>query len=400
MYNLNIIKNEFPFFKSHPNLIFLDNAATTQKPQMVIDSLVECYEKLCFPVGRARYDASNQASEVYELIRSTTANFFKINSDSLCLINSATAASNALANAISQRLTIADRIILCSDAHHSLLAPWIINAQKYGFNIDWVSARDDGDFDYEQLACLIKKNTKIIALPLVSHSLGYHVDIECINVLVKKCNEDIYIIFDATQAIASRFLDLSKNVVDALFFSGHKCYAPWGSGALYVSPRLQNFLKDNSPYFGGGSIFSLTQHKVITLPFPQSWEAGSISLADHYGMMHALQWIEKNAIQKKTEITYALFKKKLLDYLATAKCIITSGSTSTSIVSFYHPEIHAHDIAEQCNKKSICVRSGFFCSDIPHVTYEKPALVRISFAAYTTMRDIDCVISALSELKL
>ena len=255
------IRNHFPFFKNNPKLVFLDTAASAQKPQSVIDSITNCYSSEYANINRGVYKISSSLTEKYEEVRIKTSKYINAeNEDNVIFTKSATEAINLVASCFSEKyLNNGDEIILSYLEHHANIVPWQLAAKKQGFKIVTTNINNEGQLDYDDLINKVNKKTKLISITHMSNVLGTIVDMQIIRDQAKRHN--IPFLIDGCQYIAHAPVDVQSLGCDFYVFSGHKLYGPSGVGVLYMKNQwLNNF----DPYQGGGDMIENVDFKHTT----------------------------------------------------------------------------------------------------------------------------------------
>lgn len=398
---MNIFKSYFPFFSNHPELIYLDNAATMQKPQQVIDALSDYYLHSNAPVHRGVYEIAENATVLYERARSTVACFLNAHDDELIFTRGTTESINFVATAWAERmLKEGDEIILTELEHHSNILPWIRLEQTNGIVLKYIPLHDDGTLNYETYKSLLNKKTKLVACTAISNVLGCSVDLEYIITHAHECGARVLV--DAAQAVGRMPLNVRQLKADFLTFSAHKMYGPMGSGVLYLPRHMQS---ETEPYqVGGGMVYSVDWHEAQWAKAPLKYEAGTPSVANALGLEAAINFIQKNIDYDELKKQQAAFCDQLIEVLRTIPSIRILGSIDQlrkngHMVSFVSDRAHPHDVAAYLDTHGICVRAGNHCAQPLHKRLGISSSIRVSFAAYTTALDVDKLIQALLLLQ-
>ena len=397
-------KKDFPIFTNRPKLIYLDNAATTQKPQQVIDAVTNFYTKYNSNVHRGVYDLSFEATEIYERARKKIADFINAKSSSeIVFTGNATEAINLVSLGYTRKnLKKDDIVVLTEMEHHSNIVPWISLKEKIGIIIFFLPIDKDFRLDYKALfrANLNLKKVKIISLTHASNVLGTINPLEkIIPILKKKCVNAKFLI-DAAQSVAHQKIDVKKLDCDFMVFSAHKMYGPSGVGALWARQEL---LEQMEPIFYGGSMIETVSREkaTFTLP-PLKFEAGTGRLEAVAGFGAAVDYINSvgfknitNLDNKLTEYGIKMFSK--------IKGIKIYGSKKNKnrlpIFAFNIQGVHPHDVSEILNRREICVRAGHHCAQVLLQTLNTPSTLRASFSIYNSIADIDKLAKGIREVK-
>ena len=397
------VREDFPILKREINgypLAFLDNAATTQKPQCVIDALVRFYENYNCNVSRGVYTLAEEATGIYEEGRKTVAKFIGAEScGNIIFTRGTTESINLVASAWSQpNLKAGDRIIVTEMEHHSNLVPWQLAAQSSGVELIFCPITPEGRLDLEVLEELLTDSVKLLAVTAVSNVLG---TANPIAKIVEKVHErDVPVLVDAAQAVARMPIDVSEWDCDFLAFSGHKVYGPTGIGVLYAKNER---LDEMRPYQGGGGMIRrVGQQSSTWADVPQKFEAGTPPVAEVFGLMSALEYISNVGMLeiKKHEQDLMTHTLEKLQEFPDLELYGPADSTDRSgVLSFNLREVHPHDVAQVLDENGIAVRAGHHCTQILHERLGIAASVRMSFGLYNEVSEIDRLFSALEQVR-
>ena len=397
------VREDFPILKREINgypLAFLDNAATTQKPQCVIDALVRFYENYNCNVSRGVYTLAEEATGIYEEGRKTVAKFIGAEScGNIIFTRGTTESINLVASAWSQpNLKAGDRIIVTEMEHHSNLVPWQLAAQSSGVELIFCPITPEGRLDLEVLEELLTDSVKLLAVTAVSNVLG---TANPIAKIVEKVHErDVPVLVDAAQAVARMPIDVSEWDCDFLAFSGHKVYGPTGIGVLYAKNER---LDEMRPYQGGGGMIrQVGQQSSTWADVPQKFEAGTPPVAEVFGLMSALEYISNVGMLeiKKHEQDLMTHTLEKLQEFPDLELYGPADSTDRSgVLSFNLREVHPHDVAQVLDENGIAVRAGHHCTQILHERLGIAASVRMSFGLYNEVSEIDRLFSALEQVR-
>ena len=397
------VREDFPILKREINgypLAFLDNAATTQKPQCVIDALVRFYENYNCNVSRGVYTLAEEATGIYEEGRKTVAKFIGAEScGNIIFTRGTTESINLVASAWSQpNLKAGDRIIVTEMEHHSNLVPWQLAAQSSGVELIFCPITPEGRLDLEVLEELLTDSVKLLAVTAVSNVLG---TANPIAKIVEKVHErDVPVLVDAAQAVARMPIDVSEWDCDFLAFSGHKVYGPTGIGVLYAKNER---LDEMRPYQGGGGMIrQVGQQSSTWADVPQKFEAGTPPVAEVFGLMSALEYISNVGMLeiKKHEQDLMTHTLEKLQEFPDLELYGPADSTDRSgVLSFNLREVHPHDVAQVLDENGIAVRAGHHCTQILHERLGIAASVRMSFGLYNEVPEIDRLFSALEQVR-
>jgi len=391
------IKKQFPIFSQNPNLAYLDNAATTQKPQAVIDGITNFYQKENANIHRGIYELAAKTSQKYEAVRNKVAQFINASEDKNIVYTSGTTAGiNLVAYSfLTPRLKAGDEVIISSMEHHANLIPWQMVCKAKGANLRIIPINENGELDLIAFREMLSSKTKMVALVHVSNTLGSINPIEEVIELAHQKN--VPVLLDAAQSVAHYEIDVQKWNVDFLVFSGHKLFGPTGVGVLYGK---KEWLGQMQPYqFGGDMIKNVTFENTTFADVPQRFEAGTTNIAGVIGLGYAIDFISQ--FEKKDIQTYL----KKLTTEATEKIltindlqIIGTAREKSSIISFAMKNVHPHDVATFLGAENIAVRAGNHCTQ-PLMDYFKlPGTTRASFTIYNTMEEVDRLVATLKDI--
>ena len=393
------IKSDFPTLDQKINgkqLVYLDNAATTQKPYTVIEAVDKYYKNTNSNIHRGVHTLSQKATEKYENTRLKIANF--INSDSekeIIFVRGATEAINLVANCyVRPLLNSNDEIIISQMEHHANIVPWQMVCEEKKAKLKILPMNQNGELLVDELENMINKNTKFISMNHVSNSLGTINPIKKIVQLAHK--NKIKIMVDGAQAVQHIPVNMKEIGADFYCFSGHKLYAPTGIGVLYGKKEL---LDEMPPYQGGGDMIkSVTFEKTVYNEVPQKFEAGTPNISGVIALGTAIDYIINIGIENIAD-----HEKKLLEY-ATKEIskvkgitIIGNAENKASVLSFTIEGIHPHDIGTIMDSEGVAIRAGKHCTDPVMDFYCIPATARASFAIYNTKDDVEKLVNSVKK---
>ena len=393
------IKSDFPTLKQKINgneLVYLDNAATTQKPEKVIKALESYYRSINSNIHRGVHTLSIRATKAYEEARSKVAAFINAeHREEIIFVRGATEAINLVANSyVRPILKEGEQIIISQMEHHANIVPWQIICEQKKAELKIIPMNEKGELLIEEIEGMISEKTKFISINHVSNSLGTVNQIE--EVIKIAHGNNIRIMIDGAQAVQHLSVDLMKLNADFYCFSGHKVYAPTGIGVLYGKKEL---LEKMPPYQGGGDMIkSVTFEKTIYNDIPNRFEAGTPNIAGVIGLGAAIDYLVSIGIEN-----IAKHEKELLDY-ATQEIrkieevrIIGNAIEKASVLSFVIEGIHPHDIGTIMDKQGVAIRTGHHCTQPTMDFYGVPATARASFAIYNTRKDVDMLINSVKK---
>lgn len=393
------LKSDFPTLKQKINgndLVYLDNAATTQKPEKVIKALESYYRSINSNIHRGVHTLSIRATKAYEEARSKVAAFINAeHREEIIFVRGATEAINLVASSyVRPILKEDDQIIISQMEHHANIVPWQIICEQKKAELKIIPMNVKGELLIEEIEGMISEKTKFISINHVSNSLGTVNRIE--DVIKIAHSNNIRIMIDGAQAVQHLSVDLMKLNADFYCFSGHKVYAPTGIGVLYGKKEL---LEKMPPYQGGGDMIkSVTFEKTIYNDIPNRFEAGTPNIAGAIGLGVAIDYLVSIGIEN-----IAKHEKELLDY-ATQEIrkiegvrIIGNAVEKASVLSFVIEEIHPHDIGTILDKQGVAIRTGHHCTQPTMDFYGIPATARASFAIYNSRKDVDTLIKSVKK---
>jgi cysteine desulfurase/selenocysteine lyase len=399
VYNIDKIRADFPILKEKiygKPLIYLDNGATTQKPQCVIDTIIKYYSTYNSNVHRGVHFLSQKATDAEEQARNTVQSYINAAKREEIIFTCGTTESiNMLAYSFgTAHINQGDEIIITRMEHHSNIVPWQEVAVHRKAKLNVVDFNDEGILDIEQLQSFINNRTKIIAVTWVSNTLGTINPIKDIITLAHQHN--IKVMIDAAQAIQHLPIDVQALDVDFLVFSGHKIYGPTGIGVLYGKLDLLNQLP---PYQTGGSMIkAVTVEKTTYADAPFRFEAGTPHIEGIIGLGAALEYIseigiENIAFHEHELLTYAVDKLQQIEGVK----VLGGNHPKAGAISVIVNNIHPFDIGEIIDKMGIAVRTGHHCCQPIMDFYNVPGTLRISVGLYNTKEEIDTATNAIKK---
>ncbi len=398
-YDVERIRQDFPVLHQDirgKQLVYLDNAATSQKPKAVIDSIVHYYENDNANIHRGVHTLSERATLSYENARKTVRDFLNASTEKeIVFTRGATEAINLVANGIAERLSAGDEIIITAMEHHSNIVPWQMLCEKTGAELKVAPINDKGELILEKFEALISKKTKFAAISHMSNALG---TINPIKQLIDLLHQhDVPVLIDGAQAIPHISVDVQALDCEFYVFSGHKLYAPTGIGALYGKMEQ---LEQLSPYQGGGDMISIvTFDKTVYNKVPYKFEAGTPNIVGTIGLGAAIDYIntvglDAIAAHENSLLEYAVEQSKNIDKLR----IIGTADNKGAIMSFVLDGIHPHDIGTMMDHQGIAVRAGHHCAMPVMDFFGVPATARASFGMYNTHQEVDALMAGIENL--
>jgi len=393
------IRQDFSLFNTTPgtkHFHYLDNAATSQKPQRVIDTISNCYQSQNAPVHRGLYSLANQSTSEYENSRLKLGRFIgSPNPNQLIFTRSATESINMVAQGwLRHNLRAGDRVWVTSMEHHANLLPWQRVCEETGAQLCFLELKADGSLDLDAAKDLYGPRTRFIALCHISNVLGI---INPVRTIIERAKQaGIPVLIDATQSVGHVPIDVVNMDCDFLVFSAHKMYGPNGIGALYGKQEL---LEAMEPLLlGGGMVDEVDDYKSSWASIPTKFEAGSPNLAGAVGFASAVDYIQSVGLEVMQSAVSNL-TEKCLEALLRIDGLKVHGPIDpvqrAGIVSFNIKNVHPHDVAQIAGERNVAIRSGHHCCQPLMKRLGEAATVRASFAPYNLNEDIDALVEAI-----
>jgi len=396
MIDPKVIKNDFPIFQSNPQLAFLDNASTTQKPQVVIDKFNEYYTQYNANVHRGIYKIGEKATFEYEAVRNKVLDFLSADDSFSAIYTSGTTESiNLLSNSLAQLvLNNGDEILITEMEHHSNIVPWQIACERFGATLKYIPITENGELDLENIDILISEKTKIVSIIHQSNVFG---TVNPIKFIADKAKEfGATVIVDAAQSVPHSKIDIKELNCDFLTFSAHKMMGPTGAGILIGKTKI---LYEMPPFLGGGEmIHTVSMTNATWNELPWKFEAGTPNIAQIIGLGESLKYLSKIGMDNIHK-----FEKSILqtatDKLSEVKGLKVFGNPKEkgAVLSFELESVHPHDLAQILDEHHIAVRAGHHCAQPIMKKLNVPATLRASFYIYNTSEDIDQLVDGLNS---
>ena len=390
------IKKDFPIFQD-PDLVYLDNASTTHKPQTVLDAVNSLYSDANANVHRALYDLGSKATERFESARNKVGQFINSNQTKEIIFTSgATESINLLAHSIGDTLMPGDEILLSGMEHHSNIVPWQLTAKRTGAVIKYIPLTDTGDLDLSNPDQYFNSKTKIVSITHISNVLG---KINPIKDLAKLAhNTGAIFIVDGAQGVPHLRVNVQDLECDFYVFSGHKMLGPTGIGVLWGK---LNLLDKMEPFMGGGEMIdTVTMESSSWNDVPYKFEAGTPNFAQAVGLGAAIDYLEyigMSEVRKhESELTHYAFERlTAMDGLK----IYGSSSNRAGVISFNIDGIHPQDLAQFLNEDNIAIRVGHHCAQPLLASLGETSTARISFYIYNDESDIDKFCNSIKNIR-
>lgn len=401
IFNVQNIRADFPILNREVNghpLVYLDNAATTQKPQIVIDAIVDYYSYYNANIHRGVHTLSQEATNAYEMARKKIQKHFNIeNAHEVIFTSGTTHGINMVASGFSEILKKEDEVIVSAMEHHSNIVPWQMLCERTGAKLKVIPMNENGELIFSEYEKLLSENTKLVFVNHVSNALG---TVNLIDDIIKRAHANgAAVLIDGAQACGHFKPDLQELNVDFYVTSAHKMYGPTGVGFLYMKEKWGNQLP---PYQGGGEMIKdVTFEKTTYADLPHKFEAGTPNIAGGIAFGTAIDYLNSvgfSAIEKYETELLKYATKKLLEIEGLR--IYGTSSHKTSVVSFNIDGIHPYDIGTIVDKLGIAIRTGHHCAQPIMDFYKIPGTVRASFSFYNTKEEIDRLVDAVKKAKL
>jgi cysteine desulfurase / selenocysteine lyase len=401
LFDIDKIRLDFPIFNTLINgkpIIFLDNAATTQKPMPVIDAILRYYSQECGSIRRSAYSLGERATQSYESSRSKVCRLINAASiNEIVFVRGSTEAINLVAQTYGRsNVRSGDEILISAMEHHSNIVPWQILCEEKDAHLRVAPFDSKGEFLIEEYAKLLSPSTRLVAVTYISNVLG---TINPIREIIRLAhNQNIPVLVDGAQAAPHIPIDVQALDCDFFVFSGHKMYGPTGIGVLYGK---ENLLDEMPPYQGGGDMIrSVTFEKTLYGELPYKFEAGTPHVAGGIGLGAAIDYLESIgmesiALHEQEMLSYATESLRSLDGLR----IIGEAKAKAGVISFVIDGIHPHDIGTILDEEAVAVRTGHHCAQPVMDFFKIPATVRASIGLYNTRQDIDALLRGLESVK-
>lgn len=395
------IRQDFPLLHQEVNgkpLVYLDNAATSQKPTQVIEALVKYYREDNANIHRGVHTLSERATADYEQAREKIRGFINASSEKeIIFVRGATEGINLIAQSYGRtNLKPGDEIIISEMEHHSNIVPWQLLCEQTGAILKIIPINDDGELILEEYEKLLSPQTKIVSVVHISNALG---TINPVQHIIDRAHEHhAVVIIDGAQATPHTSVDVQALDCDFYVFSGHKLFGPTGIGVLYGKTHL---LEAMPPWQGGGDMIKMVSfEETMYADIPYKFEAGTPHIAGVIGLGAAIDYVSATGLE-----AIAVYEHELLEY-ATEKALDVKGLSligtaeqKASILSFVMDTVHPHDIGTILDHEGIAIRTGHHCAMPVMTHFNVPATARASFAFYNTFEEVDKLIQALAKAK-
>ena len=398
MYDVNEIRKEFPILKQSvygKPLIYLDNAATTQKPRCVIDAITEAYTNVNANVHRGVHFLSQKATEQYEEARATVRRFINArHAHEVIFTRGTTESINLVASSFGETfLTAGDEVIISTMEHHSNIVPWQLLAERKGIKLRIIPLTADARLDKEAYTALFNEKTRLVSITHTSNVMGVTNPVkEYIDIAH---SHNVPILIDGAQSVPHKRVDVQELDADFLVFSGHKIYGPTGIGVLYGKEELLNRMQ---PYQGGGEMIQTVRFEKTTFnELPYKFEAGTPDYVGAIALAKALDYVTSIGVEK-----IAAHEQQLtlytLEQLREIPAMRIFGNPDGAAISFLVGKIHPADLGTLLDRLGIAIRTGHHCAQPLIDHFGIPGTVRASFAMYNTQEEADILIAGIKRV--
>ena len=397
---LTKIRDDFPILKSRINnhqLVYFDNAATTQKPQSVIDGISNYYKSYNANIHRGIHSLAEKATEEFEETRSLVKEFINASSENeIIFTRGTTEGINLISSSLSKfYFNEGDEIIISEMEHHSNIVPWQMIADENKLNLKVINVSENGEIDMDHFKSLISEKTKLVSIVYISNTLG---TINPVKKIIEKCKENnILSVVDGAQSSAHKKIDVTDLNCDFYVFSAHKMYGPTGVGVVYGKEEI---LEKMPPYMGGGEMikdvsFSNTSYNNL----PYKFEAGTPNIGDVIGFKEAINYIKNIGIDniETYEISLKKYTEDALKKIDGIK-VVGTAKDKVGIFSFTTDKVHYYDLGLLLDAKGIALRTGHHCTQPLMDKYSLDGTARLSLAIYNSTEEVDYFVESLSNL--
>ena len=397
---LNKIRDDFPILRSRINnhqLVYFDNAATTQKPQSVIDGISNYYKSYNANIHRGIHSLAEKATEEFEETRSLVKKFINASSENeIIFTRGTTEGINLISSSLCKfYFNEGDEIIISEMEHHSNIVPWQMIANENKLNLKVINVSESGEIDMDHFKSLISEKTKLVSIVYISNTLG---TINPVKKIIEKCKENnILSVVDGAQSSAHKKIDVTDLNCDFYVFSAHKMYGPTGVGVVYGKEEI---LEKMPPYMGGGEMikdvsFSNTSYNNL----PYKFEAGTPNIGDVIGFKEAINYIKNIGINniETYEISLKKYTEDALKKIDGIK-VVGTAKDKVGIFSFTTEKVHYYDLGLLLDAKGIALRTGHHCTQPLMDKYSLDGTARLSLAIYNSTEEVDYFVESLSNL--
>jgi cysteine desulfurase/selenocysteine lyase len=400
-YDVYKIRKDFPILNQNVHgkpLVYLDNAATTQKPLAVIDAIEQYYRHDNSNIHRGVHTLSERATADYEKVRETARKFLNAaDTKEIIFVRGTTEAINMVAQTYGRKnVGSGDEVLITALEHHSNIVPWQLLCEEKGAKLRVAPINDSGELLLEEFEKLLTPKTKLVAVAHLSNALG---TINPVREIIRMAHaRNIPVLVDGAQAVARMQVDVQALDCDFYALSSHKLYGPTGIGVLYGKTKL---LEAMPPWQGGGDmIASVTFEKTIYNRLPYKFEAGTPNIADTIGFGAALEYVNRLGLDEieRHEADLLAYATKSVEAIPGIR-IIGTAKEKAGVLSFVMDDIHPHDIGTILDSEGVAVRTGHHCAQPVMQRFDIPATARASFGLYNTREEIDVLVAAIHKVQ-
>jgi cysteine desulfurase/selenocysteine lyase len=410
--DVELVRKDFPILERRVRdgkpLVYLDSAASSQKPRQVIDAMSGYYERHHSNVHRGVHTLAEEATELYEGAREKVARFINADPREVIFTKNSSEALNLVSNVLGWAgdpygIGRGDRVVITQMEHHSNIVPWQLTAQRTGAELKWLGLTDDGRLDLSNLDEIVNEQTKVVSVVHVSNILGTLNPVERI---ARRAHEvGALVVVDASQSAPHLPLDVRALGADFVAFTGHKMLGPTGIGVLWGRADL---LEELPPFLGGGEMIEIVEMEASTYaPIPHKYEAGTPPIAEAVGLGAAVDYLtelgmENVAAHEREIVEYALDRLKAVEGLTLIGPQTAQDHGAAISFTLSSPAlgaIHPHDVGQVLDEQGIAVRVGQHCARPVCKRYGVPATTRASFSVYSTKADVDALVEGLEHVK-
>ena len=396
-FDAEAVRAEFPILRRQVHgkpLVYLDSAASAQKPRAVIEAMSGAMEHSYANVHRGLHTLANETTEAYEAARKSVARFIGAEPSQVVFTKGGTEAINLVAAGLGASLKAGDEILLSEMEHHANIVPWHFLRERLGVILKFTPVSDDGQLDIEAFKALLSERTRVVALTHMSNVLG---TVNPVAELTRLAHDaGALVLLDGCQAIVHQPVDVKALDVDFYVFSGHKLYGPTGIGALYGKAER---LADLPPYQGGGEMIgTVTLEAISYADPPHRFEAGTPPILEAIGLGAAIEWLsglDRAAVAEHEHALYAHVRERLNG--ANWLRVLGEAPGKGAILSFTVAGAHAHDVAQILDRYGVAVRAGTHCAEPLMRRFGVTSSARASFALYNTHAEADAFVEALTK---
>lgn len=395
--DFSIFEGKLPGNKT---LHYLDSAATSQKPQIVLDAIAEYYKTSNANVHRGIHALGDKSTQALHEARKTIASFFGAEEDEFIFTRNTTESLNGLAYGLEHLLKPEDEIVLSIMEHHSNIVPWQELAKRTGAVVRYIGITEDGQLDLKKAEELFTNKTRIVSIVHISNALGTHNDLEKIAKMARSASPDCWVVADGAQSAPHIPISFQSNFCDAYAFSGHKMLGPMGAGGLLVRKERISQLQ---PWFlGGGMIDEVNLINTTFADLPDRFMPGTPDVASVVGLAAACKYLSNFGMEAIQHHDHLLVQETL-ERLKEFPLIQIVGPTNADLrigsVAFLYKGVHAHDVAQILDSEGVAVRSGHHCTMPLHNANIWVATTRASFGMYNSSEDIDKLVEGLKKVE-